>query len=309
MFYLHNPGQQLSAVARDEFTSRLRLAFVSLEESVARGEIGVYGCATWDELRVPPETKGHVSLEEMVAIARDVAGNDHHFRAVQMPINFAMTEAMRVATQPLNGTLVPALIAAEELGLTVFASAPLLQAKLTSGLPAALADAFPGCTTDAQRALSFVRALPGVTAALVGTKTEEHIDENLAIARLSVTSRALFCSGLPVGDEQIQIAVLRRAAGRPNDLLSVRTEHRKAVELGMVGHLFESRSVRVDEIQLKIAAARILVVRRENDLAAVGREERSEVGAAEVRDLMLIGPVGVHDPDLHAIGPHQSLLE
>ena len=184
VFYLHNPGQQLSSVARDEFASRLRLAFVSLEESVARGEIGVYGCATWDELRVPPESKGHVSLEEMVAAARDVAGNDHHFRVVQMPINFAMTEAMRVATQPLNGTLVPALTAAEELGLTVFASAPLLQAKLTSGLPAALGDAFPGCTTDAQRALSFVRALPGVTAALVGTKTEKHIDENLAIARL-----------------------------------------------------------------------------------------------------------------------------
>jgi len=95
-----------------------------------------------------------------------------------------MTEAVRVATQPLNGTLVSALVAAEELGLTVFASAPLLQAKLTSGLPAGLADSFPGCTTDAQRALSFVRALPGVTAALVGTKTEKHIDENLAIARL-----------------------------------------------------------------------------------------------------------------------------
>jgi aryl-alcohol dehydrogenase-like predicted oxidoreductase len=68
--------------------------------------------------------------------------------------------------------------------LTVFASAPLLQAKLTSGLPAGLSDAFPGCTTDAQRALSFVRALPGVTSALVGTKTERHIDENLQVARL-----------------------------------------------------------------------------------------------------------------------------
>jgi aryl-alcohol dehydrogenase-like predicted oxidoreductase len=182
VYYLHNPGQQLSGEARSEFTSRVRLAFVSLEESVARGEIGVYGCATWDEFRVPPEAAGHVALETLVSIARDVAGNDHHFRAVQMPINFAMTEALRVTTQPLGGHLVSALVAAEELGLTVFASAPLLQSKLTSGLPAELADEFPGCTTDAQRALSFVRALPGVTAALVGTKTEQHVDENLAIA-------------------------------------------------------------------------------------------------------------------------------
>src|SRR5436190_6685351 len=82
VFYLHNPGQQLSGVARDEFASRVKVAFVSLEESVARGEIGVYGCATWDELRVPPESKGHVSPEEMVSIDRDVAGHDNHFRSV-----------------------------------------------------------------------------------------------------------------------------------------------------------------------------------------------------------------------------------
>jgi aryl-alcohol dehydrogenase-like predicted oxidoreductase len=184
VFYLHNPGQQLSGVDREEFLRRVKSAFVSLEEAVTRGEIGVYGCASWDEFRVSPETKGHVALEELVSIARDVAGNTHHFRAVQLPINFAMTEAVRVATQPLDGTLVSPLIAAEALGLTVFASAPLLQAKLTSGLPAGLSDAFPGCTTDAQRALSFVRALPGVTSALVGTKTERHIDENLQVARL-----------------------------------------------------------------------------------------------------------------------------
>ena len=184
VFYLHNPGQQLSAVSRDEFKARLKLAFVALEEATVRGEIGVYGCATWDELRVSPDTKGHVSLEELVSIAREVAGADHHFRAVQLPINFAMTEAVRVPTQPLDGNLVSAVMAAEALGLTVFASASLLQARLTSGLPPALGDAFPGCTTDAQRALAFVRALPGVTAALVGTKTEAHVDENLAPARL-----------------------------------------------------------------------------------------------------------------------------
>jgi aryl-alcohol dehydrogenase-like predicted oxidoreductase len=183
VYYVHNPGQQLSGVSRRELLARLRTAFISLEEAVVRGEIGVYGCATWDELRVPPDSKGHVGLEEMVSIARQVAGDNHHFRAVQMPINVAMTEAVRLATQPLGETLVPALVAAHELGLTVFVSAPLLQARLTSGLPPALGEAFPGCTTDAQRALSFVRTLPGVTAALVGMRSREHVDENLASAR------------------------------------------------------------------------------------------------------------------------------
>jgi aryl-alcohol dehydrogenase-like predicted oxidoreductase len=183
VYYLHNPGQQLVAVSREQLNVRLRAAFAALEEAVVRGEIGVYGCATWDELRVVPETAGHVALEDVVSIAREVAGDSHHFRMVQLPINLAMTEAARVATQPLDGTLVPTLVAAAQLGLTVVASAPLLQAKLTSGLPLALSEAFPGCTTDAQRALSFVRTLPGVTAALVGMRTPAHVEENLATAR------------------------------------------------------------------------------------------------------------------------------
>ena len=183
VYYVHNPGQQLSGVSRPELLVRLRTAFAALEEAVVRGEIGVYGCATWDELRVPPDAKGHVALEDVVSIARDVAGDNHHCRAIQMPINVAMTEAVRLATQPLGGTLVPALVAAQELGLTVFASAPLLQARLVSGLPVELREAFPGCTTDAQRALSFVRTLPGVTAVLVGMRSPAHVDENLASAR------------------------------------------------------------------------------------------------------------------------------
>jgi aryl-alcohol dehydrogenase-like predicted oxidoreductase len=182
VYYLHNPGQQLSGVSADEFRLRLRAAFATLEEAVARGEIGVYGCATWDELRLPPDARGHVSLADLLAIARDVAGESHHFRVVQMPINLAMTEAVRVPTQPLDGALVPALSAATALGLTVVASASLMQSKLTSGLPAALSDAFPECTTDAQRALSFVRSLPGVTSALVGMRREAHVDENVASA-------------------------------------------------------------------------------------------------------------------------------
>jgi aryl-alcohol dehydrogenase-like predicted oxidoreductase len=183
VYYLHNPGQQLSGVSMDELRIRLRTAFAALEEAVARGEIGVYGCATWDELRLSPDARGHVSLEDLLAIARDVAGASHHFRVVQMPINLAMTEAVRVPTQPLDGALVPALEAATVLGLTVVASASLMQSKLTAGLPVALTEAFPECTTDAQRALSFVRSFPGVTAALVGMRQARHVDENVGSAR------------------------------------------------------------------------------------------------------------------------------
>ena len=179
VYYLHNPGQQLATVAVDEFRARLRAAFVAMEECVSRGDIGVYGVATWDELRLPPDAPRHVSLEGLVELANEVAGEHHRFRAVQLPINLAMQEAIRVPTQPLDGKLVSALSAASALGLTVIASASLMQSRLASGLPDALRESFPDCSTDAQRAVAFTRSLPGVTSALVGMKSAEHVDENI----------------------------------------------------------------------------------------------------------------------------------
>lgn len=184
VYYLHNPEQQAGAVGRDELMARIRAVFVVLEDAVTRGEIGVYGCATWNALRAQTDATEHLSLESLVELAKDAGGPSHHFRVVQMPINLAMTEAIRAPTQTVQGNPLPATAAAAALGLMTVASATLMQGKLTSGLPGAVADAFPSMTTDAQRAIAFARSVPGVTAALVGTKHAGHIDENLkAVAR------------------------------------------------------------------------------------------------------------------------------
>jgi aryl-alcohol dehydrogenase-like predicted oxidoreductase len=185
VYYVHNPEQQLASVPRGDLLQRLRAAFAVLEEACSRGEVGVYGCATWDAFRVPPDHQSHLALEELVGLARDVAGDDHHFRVVQLPVNLAAPEAIQAATQPLLGRRATALEAATDLGLTVIASATLMQAKLTHGLPDALHEAFPRCTSDAQRAIEFVRSMPGVTSALVGMKRVEHVEENLGAVRLS----------------------------------------------------------------------------------------------------------------------------
>jgi aryl-alcohol dehydrogenase-like predicted oxidoreductase len=182
LYYLHNPEQQASAVGRDELRTRIRSAFVILEDAAARGEIGAYGCATWSGLRSAPDAAEHLELEELVALARDAGGRDHHFRAVQMPISLAMPEAIRTPTQTVRGKTLPAAEAAAALDLMVVGSATLMQGKLSAGLPAALADAFPSFDTDAQRAIAFARSIPGVTSALVGMKRAEHVDENLRAA-------------------------------------------------------------------------------------------------------------------------------
>lgn len=185
VFYLHNPEQQLASVSGEVLRARLRTAFTSLEDAVARGDIGVYGVATWAGLRVPVGTKGHLALADVVAAAREVAGDGHHLRFVQLPLNLAMPEGIRMPTQALAPDRVaPAIAAATELGMTVVASASLMQGKLTQGLPAAVRELFPQARTDGERALAFAREAPGVTTALVGMRDVKHVRANVvAVSR------------------------------------------------------------------------------------------------------------------------------
>ena len=183
LYYLHNPEQQLDAVAPAEFHKRVRRAFEALEQCVAAGDIASYGCATWQGFRVDPSARAYLSLGDLVDHARAVAGDAHHFTTVQLPINLGMTEAIRSPTQCLPGGRWVSLVeAAAELGISVVASATLLQSKLATGLPQQVRDAFPEQTTDAARAIAFVRGIPGVTTALVGMKSPSHLQQNLNAA-------------------------------------------------------------------------------------------------------------------------------
>lgn len=179
LYYLHCPEQQLAAVDHETLLARLREAFAALEAQVDAGRIAAYGIATWSGLTCPPGKRGHLSLAAVVDAAREVAGERHHLRAVQLPASLAMPEAIRLPTQPLGAErLLPAIDAARELGLTVVSCAPLGQGKLTAGLPAQVAELFPGLESDAQRALAFARSLP-VTTSLVGMRRRAHVAENL----------------------------------------------------------------------------------------------------------------------------------
>jgi aryl-alcohol dehydrogenase-like predicted oxidoreductase len=177
VYYVHNPETQLGEVPRAEFLRRLRAAFEALEKACAGGRIGCYGTATWNGYRLEPTEEEYLSLDEVLAAARDAGGNDHHFRALQLPFNLEMDEAATLKNQR-DRTL---LEAARDAGLMVFASASVLQGRLTQQLPLTVRDALHGLRTDAQRALQFARSTPGISCALVGMKTPEHVEENTAL--------------------------------------------------------------------------------------------------------------------------------
>jgi aryl-alcohol dehydrogenase-like predicted oxidoreductase len=188
VFYLHNPETQLADVSRDEFLRRIEAAFEFLEGAVRDGKIGAYGLATWNGFRQQRRAKDYLSLEEILAVARTVAGDGHHFRFVQLPFNLAMSEALTLVNQTMDGRQGSTLQAARALGITVISSAALLQGQLISNLPPFVLAAL-GLKSDLQRALQFARSTPGITTALVGTSRSEHVRENLEIMGVEPAAR------------------------------------------------------------------------------------------------------------------------
>jgi aryl-alcohol dehydrogenase-like predicted oxidoreductase len=177
VYYIHNPEVQMRGVSEGEFLGRMRRAFECLEAAVARGVIRYYGTATWGGY-----IDGIISLAALAGVAREIAGDAHHFRFVQLPFSLGMQEASELGVLDVAG----------ELGITVIASASLLQGRLTGDLPGPLVKLLPGLTTDAQRALQFARSAPGIAAALVGMSCSGHVEENLAVAARPPLTRRRF---------------------------------------------------------------------------------------------------------------------
>ncbi|HEY3066576.1 MAG TPA: aldo/keto reductase [Methylomirabilota bacterium] len=182
VYYVHNPETQLAAVDRGAFFDRLRDAFLALEQAVREGRIARYGTATWNGYREDPNAPSYLSLADVVGAARDVAGDDHHFRVIQLPYNLAMPEAFTRANQRVGGDLVSTVEAARRLDVYVMVSASVYQGQLARNLPPVLAEHLPGLATDAQRAIQFVRSTPGIGTALVGMKSVPHVEENAGVA-------------------------------------------------------------------------------------------------------------------------------
>ena len=184
VYYLHNPETQLSEVSRPDFLERVRDAFIYLESAAAEGKIQFYGMATWNGFRQEAKAHDAMQLAEFAQIAADIAGEKHRFRFVQLPFNMGMTEALTLGNQSLGGKDCTVMEAASELGITLIASASLLQGQVARNLPAFVAQAL-GLENDAERALQFVRSSPGITSALVGMSHLEHVHANARLVNIA----------------------------------------------------------------------------------------------------------------------------
>jgi aryl-alcohol dehydrogenase-like predicted oxidoreductase len=182
VYYLHNPETELSELSKPDFLKRVREAFAFLESAAAAGRIQYYGMATWNGFRQEAKAKDSLQLGEIETLAKEVAGGKHRFRFVQLPYNLGMTEALTLGSQSINGNTRTMMEAASDLGITLIASAALLQGQVAQNLPSFVADAL-GLDNDVERALQFARSSPGITTALVGMSRTAHVEANARLVQ------------------------------------------------------------------------------------------------------------------------------
>ena len=183
LYYVHNPETQLEQYEDNEVERKLREVFEILERKIEEGDLREYGVASWKAFRVPERHPKHMSIEKICRIAEKVSDGNPGFTSIQLPYNAKMTEAYSRETQTVLGEKMSAFGAASELDFDVFVSASLMQGHLAESSPEIL-DRLGG--SRIQRALQFARSPPQVTSALVGSRTVDHVEENMRLLKESI---------------------------------------------------------------------------------------------------------------------------
>lgn len=181
LIYLHNAVEgQIKDVSKDKFLENLKSVFELYEQKRKEGKIKFYGMATWECFRVPSDNPQYLSLEDTVNLAKQVGGENHGFRFIQLPYNMNYDQALLAKNQTLANEHVSILESAVRLGIGVFTSVPFMQGRLLApGVMPEFNELKPSL-----RALQFIRSTPGVLAPLVGQKSKAHVLENLEIMKI-----------------------------------------------------------------------------------------------------------------------------
>jgi len=180
--YLHNAVEGHPEMSKSDFLENLKKVFEFYESKRKEGKIRFYGMATWECFRATSDNTMFLSLEDVVTIARDIGGNDHGFRFIQLPFNLHFDQAMMLKNQTVNDKQKSILDSALELGIGVFTSVPLMQGKL---LEWAKSKPLFAQSSPSVGLLQFIRSTPGVLSPLIGQKSDRHVDENLQVMKKS----------------------------------------------------------------------------------------------------------------------------
>jgi aryl-alcohol dehydrogenase-like predicted oxidoreductase len=171
LYYIHNPEISMMTLGHDLFYKQLENLFSFFEDQVHSGKLNYYGFATWSGLLNSPDKDGYISIEETLNTAKRVAGERHHFRFIQFPLNEQMNQAVKNQNQRVNGKWLTIIEAAQELGIYSTTSAPFNLGKVFHG------------GRDPRNQLKTVTGTNGIFSTMVGMKKVAHIKENIEVSR------------------------------------------------------------------------------------------------------------------------------
>ena len=181
LMYLHNAVEGHPELSNEEFLAKLTSVIEFYEEKRNEGKIRFYGMATWECCRADKGNNMFLSLEKVIDIAKNIGGENHGFRFIQLPYNFHFDQAYIKKNQIHGQEQVSILECAQRLGIGVFTSVPLMQGKLLEWVKNS--HAFSNFSPSVG-ALQFVRSTPGVLAPLVGQKNDAHVTENVEVMKI-----------------------------------------------------------------------------------------------------------------------------
>lgn len=191
LYFIHNPEEQLLFISKENFYSKIKSVFELLENLVSEGKLGFYGFATWHGFRISRGARQFLDLREVYQIAEEVAGENHHFRFIQLPYNLGMPEAFSLKNQLIDGESLSTIEACNKLGIYVYTSASIYQGQVIGRVPGKMKEFF-GIEDDVILALQFVRSTPGVGTALIGMSRVPHLRHNLKLQNIEPVSPERF---------------------------------------------------------------------------------------------------------------------
>jgi aryl-alcohol dehydrogenase-like predicted oxidoreductase/nucleoside-diphosphate-sugar epimerase len=180
LYFLHNPEIALNYLDPEDFYSTLLQNFVMLEDEVRQGRIRGYGLATWQGLRISPESKNYIDLNRVLEIANMAAGyKQHNFVGIELPINVLINEAVTYPNQMYNGTPVSVIEFAKNNNLKVFTSNSVMYGEDNEKINSHYN--FDYGLSSPQKSLLWLKSIPGITSAIVGMKKSANVDSAIEV--------------------------------------------------------------------------------------------------------------------------------
>jgi aryl-alcohol dehydrogenase-like predicted oxidoreductase len=159
------------------FQESLRCAVGLIEELRSRKRVDVYGVSSLVGLMSHADHPLHLEIEELLAAAEEVGGAGHGLRVLSVPVHAGVLQSLSTPRQTVQDERLGLLAAAERLGLTTVAVAPLAHGRLLSRLPEGTIDEEGRTYTVPQWLIQLARSQPSVCTCVLGATYEDHVRE------------------------------------------------------------------------------------------------------------------------------------